>query len=136
MNFLQKHIGCIVTLIVALAFIAPRLLTLPGFGLARLNTNWRNRRYYRWNNCSFLGFLSTILLYLTLKEQQDFNKTQQMASDYDILMKLRDNISELSNNLTVAICHPTGSQRTQYQGSFHIEDLKNTFSSAKCNRRR
>lgn len=41
-----------------------------------------------------------------------------MASDYDILMKLRDNISELSNNLTVAICPPTGGQRTQYQGSF------------------
>lgn len=127
MNFLQKHIGCIVTLIVALAFIAPRLLTLPGFDWLDLTQTGEIGDTIGGTTAPFWGFLSTILLYLTLKEQQNFNKTQQMASDYDILMKLRDNISELSNNLTVAICHPTGSQRTQYQGSFHIEDLKNTF---------
>lgn len=140
MNFIQKHIGCIVLLVVVLAFIAPRLLTLPCAEWLDLTQTGEIGDTIGGTTAPFWGFLSIILLYLTLKEQQKFNeeqkrfneeqlffnKTQQMESDYDILMKLRDNISELSNNLSVVICPRKGGQRTQYQGSFYIEELRNT----------
>lgn len=146
MQFIQKHIGCIVLVVVLFAFIAPRILTLPGAEWLDLTQTGEIGDTIGGTTAPFWGFLSIILLYLTLKEQQRFNKdqqkfnegqkkfnekqlrfneVQQMASDYDILMKLRDNISELSNNLTVAICPRTGGQRTPFQGSFYIEDLRN-----------
>lgn len=125
MQFIQKHIGCIVLVVVLFAFIAPRILTLPGAEWLDLTQTGEIGDTIGGTTAPFWGFLSIILLYLTLKEQQRFNKDQQIASDYDILMKLRDNISELSNNLTVAICPRTGGQRTPFQGSFYIEDLRN-----------
>lgn len=132
-NFFQKHIGCIVLVVVLLAFIAPRILTLSGAEWLDLTRTGEVGDTIGGTTAPFWGFLSIILLYLTLKEQQmfngeqlRFNKIQQMASDYDILMKLRDNISALSNNLTVAICLRTGGQRTPLQGSFYIEELRIT----------
>ena len=132
-NFFQKHIGCIVLVVVLLAFIAPRILTLPGAEWLDLTHTGEIGDTIGGTTAPFWGFLSIILLYLTLKEQQKFNEkqlrfneTQQMVSDYDILMKLRDNISELSNNLKVAICPRTGGQCTPLQGSFYIEGLNNT----------
>ncbi len=147
MQFIQKHIGCIVLVVVLFAFIAPRILTLPGAEWLDLTQTGEIGDTIGGTTAPFWGFLSIILLYLTLKEQQRFNKdqqkfnenqkkfnekqlrfneVQQMASDYGILMKLRDNISELSNSLTVAICLRTGGHRTPFQGSFYIEDLRNT----------
>ncbi len=73
----------------------------------------------------FWGFLSIILLYLTLKEQiafnkrqqdfndnqqqfnesqQQFNDNQQKIYDYELLMMLRNDISELSNDIEFEIC--------------------------------
>ena len=144
-QFIQKHIGCFVLVVVLLALIAPRILTLPGAEWFDLTQTGEIGDTIGGTTAPFWGFLNIILLYLTLKEQQRFNKdqqkfnedqrkfneeqlrfneVQQMASDYDILIKLRDNISELSNNLTVAICSQTGGRRTPYQGSFYIEELR------------
>ena len=147
MQFIQKHIGYVVLVVVLFAFIAPRIMTLPGAECLDLTQTGEIGDTIGGTTAPFWGFLSIILLYLTLKEQQRFNKgqqkfneaqkgfneeqlrfnkTQQMASDYDILMKLRDNISELSNNLTVAICPRIGGQHIPHQGSYYIEELRNT----------
>ena len=139
-QFIRKYIGCIVFVVVLLALMAPRVLTLHGAAWLDLTQTGEIGDTIGGTTSPFWGFLSVILLYLTLKEQQKFNeaqkgfneeqlrfnKTQQMASDYDILMKLRDNISELSNNLTVAICPRIGGQHIPHQGSFYIEELRNT----------
>ena len=126
-TFIQKHIGFIVFIMVLLALIAPRILTLPGMEWFDLTDTGEIGDTIGGTTAPFWGFLSIILLYLTLREQQQFNKTQQMVSDYDILIKLRDNISELSNNLVISICSSTGGQSIRHQGSFHIEELRNTI---------
>ena len=77
MQFIQKHIGCIVLVVVLFAFIAPRILTLPGAEWLDLTQTGEIGDTIGGTTAPFWGFLSIILLYLTLKEQQRFNKDQQ-----------------------------------------------------------
>ena len=55
-----------------------------------------------------LGFLSIILLYMTLRKQtefntkqHEFNKRQVTTNDYEVLLKLKDNISEASSKVPI-----------------------------------
>ena len=68
MQFIQKHIGCIVLVVVLFAFIAPRILTLPGAEWLDLTQTGEIGDTIGGTTAPFWGFLSIILLYLTLKE--------------------------------------------------------------------
>ena len=81
MQFIQKHIGCIVLVVVLFAFIAPRILTLPGAEWLDLTQTGEIGDTIGGTTAPFWGFLSIILLYLTLKEQQRFNKDQQKFNE-------------------------------------------------------
>lgn len=55
-----------------------------------------------------IGFLSVILLYITLRKQtnfnekqHEFNKKQITTNDYEVLLKLKDNISEVSSKVPI-----------------------------------
>lgn len=139
MKWIEKNIGWIVLVVVLVAVLAPVIFTLPGLECFNKTTTGQIGDTIGGTTAPFWGFLSVLLLYLTLKEQQNFNReqqafnreqlnfnrTQQAASDYDILMKLRENISNLSNNLEVNI--NIGLTRPQkYIGASYIEELRNT----------
>ncbi|MCS3283388.1 hypothetical protein NXV73_13860 [Bacteroides salyersiae] len=134
MKWIEKNIGRIVLVVVFVAILAPIIFTLPGFECFNKTTTGQIGDTIGGTTAPFWGFLSVILLYITLKEQQkfnreqlNFNRAQQTASDYDILMRMRENISNLSNNLEVNInkglAHPQ-----KYTGASYIEELRNTMN--------
>ena len=123
-DFLRKNVGWIVFVILLIVIIAPAIFTSPSL--------------YEWLNFTetgqigdtiggitspFIGVLSIILLYLTLKEQTQFNKSQRIANNYDVLTKLRDEISDLSQNLQVSVVYQH-QNRELYQGSSSIDYLR------------
>ena len=139
MKWIEKNIGWIVLMVVVVAFGAPVIFTLSGFECFNQTPTGQIGDTIGGTTAPFWGFLSVLLLYLTLKEQQifnrgqqtfnreqlSFNRAQQAASDYDILMKMRENISSLSNNLEVNI-NIGLTQSQKYIGASFIEELRNT----------
>lgn len=70
-----------------------------------------------------LGSINIALLVYTLLEQIKFNKAQKMASDYNVLMRLRDEISELSKSICV-LTHPEISDtKTANKGISYLQEL-------------
>lgn len=139
MKWIEKNIGCIVLVIVAAAILAPIIFTLPGFECFNKTTTGQIGDTIGGTTAPFWGFLSVILLYLTFREQQvfnreqlSFNRTQQAASDYEILMKIRDNISSLCNALELNIVHQKVPGKSQFKGASFIEELRNTTHSDNC----
>ena len=133
MKWIEKNIGCIVLVIVAAAILAPIIFTLPGFECFNKTTTGQIGDTIGGTTAPFWGFLSVILLYLTFREQRvfnrehlPFNRTQQAASDYEILMKIRDNISSLCNALELNIVHQKVPGKSQFKGASFIEELRNT----------
>mgnify|MGYP001148793339 CR=1 FL=1 len=133
MKWIEKNIGCIVLVIVAAAILAPIIFTLPGFECFNKTTTGQIGDTIGGTTAPFWGFLSVILLYLTFREQRvfnreqlSFNRTQQAASDYEILMKIRDNISSLCNALELNIVHQIVPGKSQFKGASFIEELRNT----------
>ena len=133
MKWIEKNIGCIVLVIVAAAILAPIIFTLPGFECFNKTTTGQIGDTIGGTTAPFWGFLSVILLYLTFREQRvfnreqlSFNRTQQAASDYEILMKIRDNISSLCNALELNIVHQKVPGKSQFKGASFIEELRNT----------
>lgn len=123
MNYLRNHIGTLILVFSILAFIAPRLFTLPGVDCLDFSETGQIGDTIGGITAPFLGFLSVVLLYITLKEQQEFNKTQQFINENNELIALQSNISTLSNNIIFSICTPTGSNSQPYEGSFYIGKL-------------
>lgn len=123
-DFIKKHIGWIVIVILLIIIIAPRLFTIPSLcECLDFSETGQIGDTIGGITSPFIGILSVILLYLTLKEQIQFNKTQQIASDYDLLIKLRDKISDLSNNLQINVKH-RHQENLLYQGSSSINYLR------------
>lgn len=131
LDFIKKHMGWITLIVILGAFAAPAIFTMSGFECFNKTTTGQIGDTIGGTTAPFWGFLSVILLYFTFKEQQAFNneqlrfnKTQQTASDYDILMKLRDNISYLSNNLEINITVQGICEKKYYEGTSHIDKLQ------------
>lgn len=123
MEFMKKYLGWFVTLVIVLAIFAPTIFTLPWLECFNRTETGQIGDTIGGTTAPFWGFLSVILLYITLKEQQSFNKMQKLSSDLEVIMKLRDNISELSNNLEVKVTSENGGQAITYQGASYIEKL-------------
>lgn len=130
---ITKNIGAIILIVVLIAILAPIIFTLPGFEYFNKTTTGQIGDTIGGTTAPFWGFLSVVLLYLTFREQLNFNKeqmlfnrSQQVANDCGILMEIRDNISSLSNNLEVNIFHQNTSDTLQFKGSSFIEELRNT----------
>lgn len=155
LDFVKKHMGWVTLLVILGALAAPTIFTMSGFECFNKTTTGQIGDTIGGTTAPFWGFLSVILLYLTFREQQDFNreqqrfnreqlnsnrdqqafnreqlnfnKTQQAASDYDILMKIRDNISNLSNNLEVNITCQNPWNKFSLKGASHIDELRSTL---------
>lgn len=130
---ITRNIGAIILIVVLIAIFAPIIFTLPGFECFNKTTTGQIGDTIGGTTAPFWGFLSVILLYLTFKEQRvfnheqsNFNRSQQIANDCDLLMKIRDNISNLCNNLEVNILNLNPQKNIQLKGVSHIEDLRNT----------
>lgn len=123
MNYLRNYIGTFILVFSILIFIAPKLFTLPGVDCFDFSETGQIGDTIGGITAPFLGFLSVLLLYITLKEQQEFNKTQQFINENNELIALESNISTLSNNMTFSICAPDGSNSQPYEGSFYIGKL-------------
>lgn len=126
MEFIKRYLGWIVVIVVVLAVLAPVILTSHGFECFNKTGTGQIGDTIGGTTAPFWGFLSVILLYITLKEQQSFNKMQKLSSDLEVIMKLRDNISELSKNLEVKVTPENGGQVTTYKGASYIEKLRIT----------
>ena len=81
MNYLRNHIGTFILVFSILTFIAPKLFILPGLDCFDFSETGQIGDTIGGITAPFLGFLSVILLYFTLKEQQDFNKNQQLVNE-------------------------------------------------------
>lgn len=129
MEFIRRNLGWLVVFVIVLAILAPIIFTLHGFECFNKTETGQIGDTIGGTTAPFWGFLSVILLYVTLKEQQNFNKMQKLSSDLEVIMKLRDNISELSNNIEVKIIKiKTGAEIT-YKGASYIEQLRSTTNS-------
>lgn len=145
MEKITKNIGTIILIVVLIAILAPIIFTLPGFECFNKTTTGQIGDTIGGTTAPFWGFLSIILLYLTFREQQtfnreqqtfnreqlSFNRTQQAASDYEILMKIRDNISSLCNSLEWNIVHQKAPGKSQLKGA-SFEKLRNTIYPDNC----
>ena len=70
-----------------------------------------------------LGSISIVLLCWTLLEQIKFNKTQKKVSDYDMLIKLRDEVSKLSKSICF-FTHPEISDiKTEHKSLNSLQEL-------------
>ncbi|WP_448788352.1 hypothetical protein [Bacteroides graminisolvens] len=98
-GWLKKNIGFICIAFVILTLITPSLLTRHGFYCFDFSQTGSIGDTIGGITAPFLGLLSITLLYLTLKEQINFNKIQRSASDLDVLLKLQDRIEKLSNDI-------------------------------------
>lgn len=124
MEFIKRNLGFFVTSVIVLAIFAPTIFTLPWLECFNRTETGQIGDTIGGTTAPFWGFLSVILLYITLKEQQSFNKTQKLSSDLEVIMKLRDNISELSKNLEVKVIPRNGGQVTTHKGASYIEELR------------
>lgn len=126
-NFIRKYLSWIVLFVVVLAFFAPMILTHPGLECFNKTTTGQIGDTIGGTTAPFWGFLSVILLYLTFKEQQTFNKNQQVSNDNMVLMNLRSSISEISNNTDIRV-HPYSDNRDiVYKGLLHISEIRKTL---------
>lgn len=126
-NFIRKYLSCIVLLVIVLAILAPMILTLPGLEYFNKTTTGQIGDTIGGTTAPFWGFLSVILLYLTFKEQQTFNKNQQVSNDYVVLMNLRSSISEISNNTDIRV-HPYSDNRyVVFKGFLYISEIRKTL---------
>ena len=126
-NFIRKYLSWIVLFVVVLAFFAPMILTHPGLECFNKTTTGQIGDTIGGTTAPFWGFLSVILLYLTFKEQQTFNKNQQVSNDYVVLMNLRSSISEISNNTDIRI-HPYSDNRyVVFKGFLYISEIRKTL---------
>lgn len=123
MNYLRNHIGVFILVFLILTVIAPKLFTLPGLDCFDFSETGQIGDTIGGITAPFWGFLSVLLLYITLKEQQEFNKAQQFINENNELIALESNISTLSNNMTFSICTSNGSNSQPYEGSFYIGKL-------------
>ena len=129
MEFIKRYLGWFVAFVIILAIFAPIILTSHGFEYFNKTGTGQIGDTIGGTTAPFWGFLSVILLYITLKEQQRFNQMQKISSDLEVIMKLRDNISELSNNIEVKIINISlGSKRT-FKGASYIEQLRSSINS-------
>ena len=126
MKFVKRNLGWFVVFVIVLAILAPIIFTSHGFECFNKTGTGQIGDTIGGTTAPFWGFLSVILLYITLKEQQSFNKMQKLSSDLEVIMKLRDNISELSKNLEVKVIPKNGGQVTTYKGASYIEKLRIT----------
>lgn len=126
MNFIKRNLGLFVLFVIVLAIFAPIIFTSHGFECFNKTGTGQIGDTIGGTTAPFWGFLSVILLYVTLKEQQSFNKIQKLSSDLEVIMKLRDNISELSNNIEVKIINIREGAETTYKGASYIEQLRST----------
>ena len=70
-----------------------------------------------------IGSISSALLCWTLFEQIKFNKVQKRASDYDVLIKLRDKVSELSKSISFSIHPEIHDIKTEHKGLNSLQEL-------------
>ena len=70
-----------------------------------------------------IGSISSALLCWTLFEQINFNKVQKRASDYDVLMKLRDRVLELSKSICFSIHPEIHDIKTEHKGLNSLQEL-------------
>lgn len=133
LDFVKKHMGWITFFVILGAFAAPTIFTMSGFECFNKTTTGQIGDTIGGTTAPFWGFLSVILLYLTFKEQLNFNKeqmlfnrSQQVANNCDLLMKIRDNISSLCNALELNIVHQRVSEKSYFKGASFIEELRNT----------
>lgn len=126
MEFVKRNLGWLVVFVIVLATLAPIIFTSHGFECFNKTGTGQIGDTIGGTTAPFWGFLSVILLYVTLKEQQSFNKMQKLSSDLEVIIKLRDNISELSNNIEVKITNKNGGAGITYNGSSYIEQLRSS----------
>ena len=127
-NYLRNHLWGITLIILLFTIIAPRLFTLPGFDCLDLSETGQVGDTIGGITAPFLGFLSVILLYITLKEQQESNRIQQFVSESNLLISLRSNISECCDNLEIPVIFNSSNpgKKIVYQDSFNIEKLRSS----------
>lgn len=70
-----------------------------------------------------IGSISIALLTWTLFEQINFNKVQKRASDYDMLMKLRDRVSDLSKSVCISTHPEISNIKTVHKGIVSLQEL-------------
>lgn len=128
MEYIKRNLGWFVAFVIFLAILAPLILTSHGFECFNKTETGQIGDTIGGTTAPFWGFLSVVLLYITLKEQQKFNQMQKLSSDLEVITKLRDNISELSNNIEVKIINLSGGPDITYKGASYIEQLRRTIN--------
>lgn len=70
-----------------------------------------------------VGGISIALLFYTLREQIKSNNLQKTVSDYDMLMKLRNDILEKSKNITVKVHSESFITKDVYEGTLSLHEV-------------
>lgn len=123
-DWIRKNINKILVVVIVMAIASPIVFTREGFPSFCFSGTGQIGDTIGGLTAPFWGFLSVILLYLTLKEQQNFNKTQQSASDLNALFSMQERIEKLGEEIKINIANTTGVPLS-YFGLENIEQLNN-----------
>lgn len=121
-DWIRKNINIIFVIVVVMGIVSPIIFTREGFPSFCFSGTGQIGDTIGGLTAPFWGFLSVILLYLTLKEQQFFNKTQQSASDLNALFSMQERIEKLGKEIKIDIANTTGTSQS-YLGLENIEQL-------------
>ena len=124
--FFLSQIWRLYSILLALVFacLAPVIFTLPGFECFNKTATGQIGDTLGGTTAPVFGFLSIILLYVTLREQQKFNAGQQASNDYGMLISLRGMISDMSRNVEIIVFSNEVNRLMAYQGFSHVFELR------------
>lgn len=124
-SFFRRYGGSIVIfLVLVFACFAPVIFTSPGFECFNKTATGQIGDTLGGTTAPVFGFLSIILLYATLREQQKFNAGQQSSNDYGMFISLRGMISDMSRNVEIIVFSNEVNRLMAYQGFSHVFELR------------
>lgn len=136
LNWIIRNIGTIIIFVIIVVILAPSFFSGSTFPWLEDCFLFRNVKFNEKTGVigdtiggitsPFIGVLSIVLLYITFREQRQFNKTQRSASDWTVLLEMRNTIEEHSKKVTFGLIFPNNqASNRENLGLDDIELLNN-----------
>jgi len=147
-DFFTDNLGWVVLVIILVIILAPSFVSGRQYGWYQDCFLFRNTDFMATGQIGdtiggitapFIGLLSIILLFITFREQRkfneeqlSFNRTQQSASDLNLLFDMQKRIESLAGDIQFTMIFPGNSAlKEQYTGLENIDKLNNNGYGSK-----
>lgn len=139
LNWITRNIGIIIVFVIIAIIFAPSFFSGSTFAWFENCFLFRNVNFNEKTGvigdtiggvtAPFIGVLSIILLYITFREQRQFNKTQRSASDWTVLLEMKNTIEEHSKKVNFDLTYPGNQTLDRKNLGLDDMELLNTLTN-------